>query len=269
MAHDFDTLLRLHPRGDDVFENEPALDGFLYGGYTLALAVRAVVRTVAPGLALHSVHAVFPSSGALGVPLRLGVRAVRDGRASAVRLVTVQQDLNTALLVTATFHAGGEEGVNWQEPQPPLPCPPEEIAPDLVPLFGMDAFDSRPAGGHRVDDGGAVIPSLHPYWARPHLPLPEDPGLHAAVVAFVSDYMVFVVGRSPDVPPAAGVRGVTLDHTLWFHRPVDAGEWLLYAAEPMRVLGDRGLIRGTVRTRDGEVVASFAQEVLTFLPGEG
>src|SRR5215218_8649219 len=108
MAHDFDALLRLHPRGDDAFENEPVVDGHLYGGYTLALAVRAAARTVAPGLAPHSVHAVFPSGGELGDPLQLRVQAVRDGRSSAVRLVTVQQGRNTPLLLTAGFHTGGE-----------------------------------------------------------------------------------------------------------------------------------------------------------------
>ncbi|MGY1739799.1 MULTISPECIES: acyl-CoA thioesterase [unclassified Blastococcus] len=265
MAHDFDALLRLHPRGDAAFENEPVVDGHLYGGYTLALAVRAAARTVAPGLLPHCVQAAFPSGGELGTPLRLDVRAVRDGRSSAVRQVTVEQGRNTPLLLTALFHAGGP-GPDWQSPQPPVPTPPEDIAPDQVRLMGMDPFEFRPAGGNRVDAGADVYAALHPYWVRPHLPLPDDPGLHAAVVAFVSDYMVFAASQVPGSPPPPETRGVTMDHTLWFHRPVDAGEWLLYSAEPARVCGDRGLVHGTVRTRDGSVVASFAQEVITFSP---
>ncbi|SEO89392.1 acyl-CoA thioesterase [Trujillonella endophytica] len=266
MAHDFDTLLRLHPRGDDSFQNEPLVEGHLYGGYTLGLAVRAAARTVAPGLLPTSVHAVFPSGGELGSPLTLGVRAVRDGRSSAVRLVTVTQGRGTPLLLTASFHVGGE-GPDWQEALPPLPADPDEIAPDEVRLMGLDPFEYRPAGRFRVDAGADVFSPLHPYWVRPHRPLPaDDPGLHAAVIAFVSDYMVFSAAQVPGAPPSPETRGVTMDHTLWFHRPVDAGEWLLYSADPVRVLGDRGLVRGTVRTRDGEVVASFAQEALTFRP---
>ncbi|RBY82191.1 acyl-CoA thioesterase II [Blastococcus sp. TF02A-26] len=265
MAHDFDALLRLHARGDDAFENEPLVEGHLYGGYTLGLAVRAAARTVAPGLLPHSVHAVFPSGGELGSPLTLGVRAVRNGRSSAVRLVTVEQGRRTPLLLTASFHAGGP-GPDWSSPLPAMPTPPEEIAADEVRLMGMDPFEFRPAGAHRVDAGADVYAPLHPYWVRPHLPLPDDPGLHAAVVAFVSDYMVFAAAQVPGPPPPPETRGVTMDHTLWFHAPVDAGEWLLYSAEPTRVCGDRGLVRGTVRTRDGAVVASFAQEVITFTP---
>jgi acyl-CoA thioesterase II len=265
MAHDFDALLRLHPRGDAAFANEPLVEGHLYGGYTLGLAVRAAARTVAQGLLPHSVHAVFPFGGELGAPLHLGVRAVRDGRSSAVRLVTVEQGGGTPLLLTASFHAGSA-GPDWQAPQPPLPSGPDGIAPDEVRLMGMDPFEFRPAGRHRVDGGAEVFDPLHPYWVRPHLPLPDDPGLHAAVVAFVSDYMVFAAGQVPGSPPTPETRGVTMDHTLWFHGPVDASDWLLYSAEPVRVLGSRGLVHGTVRARDGAVVASFAQEVLTFAP---
>ncbi len=265
MPHDFDALLRLHPRGDAAFENEPLAAGHLYGGYTLALAVRAAARTVAPGLLPSSVHAVFPSGGELGSPLTLGVRSVRDGRSSAVRLVTVEQGGNTPLLLTASFHAAGE-GTDWQEPRLPMPAGPGGIAPDAVRLMGMDPFEFRPAGRHRVDAGADVFDPLHPYWVRPHQPLPDDPGLHAAVVAFVSDYMVFSAAQVPGSPPPPETRGVTMDHTLWFHCPMDAGEWLLYSAQPVRVRGSRGLVHGTVRTHDGAVVASFAQQVLTFPP---
>ncbi|MGY1772361.1 acyl-CoA thioesterase [Blastococcus sp. SYSU D00813] len=265
MAHDFDTLLRLHPRGEGAFENEPLVSGHLYGGYTLALAVRAAAATVPAGLLPHSVHAVFPAGGDLGEPLRLDARTVRDGRSSAVRLVTVTQGRSTPLLLTASFHAGGE-GPDWQAPHPPLPAPPEDVAPDEVRLMGMDPFEFRPAGRHRVDGGADVFDPLHPYWVRPHLPLADDPGLHAAVVAFVSDYMVFSAAQVPGSPPPPETRGVTMDHTLWFHRPAEAGDWLLYSADPVRVCGDRGLVRGAVRDRTGAVLASFAQEVLTFPP---
>ncbi len=265
MPHDFDSLLRLHPRGDAAFENEPLVSGHLYGGYTLALAVRAAARTVSPGLLPHSVHAVFPTGGELGAPLRMDVSAVRDGRSSALRQVTVAQGGSTPLLLTASFHAGGP-GPDWQAPQPPMPAGPEGIPPDVVQLMGMDPFEIRPAGRYRVDGGAPTFAPMHPYWVRPHLPVPDDAGLYAAIVAFVSDYMVFAAAQVPGSPPPADTRGVSMDHALWFHRPVDAGGWLLYSAEATRVHGNRGLVRGTVRTEDGAVVASFAQEALTFAP---
>ena len=265
MAHDFDTLLRLHPRGDAEFGNEPLVPGHLYGGYTLGLAVRAAAGTVSSGLRLSSLHAVFPLAGDSGEPLRLTVEGVRDGRSSAIRQVTARQARGIPLVVSASFHRTSE-GADWQPPQPSPPTPPEEIAPDRSLLLAMDPVEFRPAGRHRADTAEDVMASLHPYWARPRVPLPDDPALHAAVVAFTSDYMVVAAAQVPGrrLPPGSGVA--SMNHSLWFHRPADATDWLLYSAEPVRVSGDRGLVRGAVQDRTGTVVASFAQEVLTFPP---
>jgi len=104
---------------------------------------------------------------------------------------------------------------------------------------------------------------LHPYWARVRQPLPHDPVLHACAVAFISDYMVVSSAQTPESPPAPGSRALTVDHALWFHRRVDAADWLLFSADPLSVSHGRGLSRGAVHSRDGELVASFAQEVLT------
>jgi acyl-CoA thioesterase-2 len=55
---------------------------------------------------------------------------------------------------------------------------------------------------------------------------------------------------------------VSLDHSVWFHRPVDVNGWLLVELVPMATGGGRGLSVGTVRSRDGQLVATIAQEVL-------
>lgn len=265
MAHDFDTLLRLHPRGEGVFESEPLAPGHLFGGYSLALAVRAAARTVPSGPRLSSLQAVFPSPGDSGRPLRLQVGVVRDGRSSALRQVTAVQEAGTPLHLTASFHTDAD-GSDWQ-PVQPLPDPPEQIAPDRSLLPAMDPVEFRPAGRYRVDSSRDVMVPVHPYWARPRAPLPDDDAaLHAAVVAFVSDYMVVSAAQPSDRRLAPGTRVASLNHSLWLHRPVDAGDWLLYSADPARISGDRRLVRGSVRTRDGQIVASFAQEVLTVAP---
>lgn len=268
MAHDFDALLRLHPRGDAAFENEPLVEGHMFGGYTVALALRAATRTVGSGMLPGSLHAVFPTAGDTGTPVRLCVQTVRDGRSSAIRQVTAQQEDGLPLLLTASFSTAAQrgEGRDWQAPPAPLPAPPEGIEPDRSLLLAMDPLEFRPAGAHRADGGGAVLAPLHPYWARPRAPLPPDPALHAAVVAFTTDYLVVSAAQVPGVLPPPGSRVASVNHSVWFHGPVDAGGWLLYSADPVRVRGDRGLVHGTVRTRDGVVVASFAQEVITLPP---
>ena len=51
-------------------------------------------------------------------------------------------------------------------------------------------------------------------------------------------------------------------HAMWFHRPFRADEWLLYAQETPNASGARGLARGEVFTREGELVVSVVQEGL-------
>ncbi|HSP03942.1 MAG TPA: hypothetical protein VLR27_10595, partial [Acidimicrobiales bacterium] len=55
---------------------------------------------------------------------------------------------------------------------------------------------------------------------------------------------------------------VSLDHSIWFHRPVDASGWLLSEMTPIASGHGRGLAIGSVRTRDGHLVATIAQEAL-------
>ena len=60
----------------------------------------------------------------------------------------------------------------------------------------------------------------------------------------------------------SSMQVASLDHALWFHRPVRADDWLLYAQESPSASGGRALTRGSLFTRDGRLVASSAQEGL-------
>src|SRR3546814_20363901 len=59
------------------------------------------------------------------------------------------------------------------------------------------------------------------------------------------------------------VQMASLDHALWFHRPFRADDWLLYSIDSPRAQGSRGLARGLIYDRDGQLVARTAQEGLT------
>jgi acyl-CoA thioesterase-2 len=58
------------------------------------------------------------------------------------------------------------------------------------------------------------------------------------------------------------VQMASLDHAMWFHRPMRADEWLLYAQESPTATGARGFTTGRLYTRDGRHVVSVAQEGL-------
>jgi acyl-CoA thioesterase len=261
MNDDFAALLDMEQTAPDRFEAVPAGEGHLFGGYTLALALRAAATTVADHLRPQSLHAYFLDPGLAGRPLTIDVQRWRDGRSFAVRQVAVGQNGGTPLLVTASFHVG-EEGPDWHETLAVPPPGPDELRTDVSMLGAIDPVEFRPVGGLRDEKPADLLPRMHPYWARPRRPLPNDPILHACALAFVSDYMVVSSAQVLDAPASADSLVVTLDHALWFHRPGTYDDWLLYSAEPASVASGRGLSRGSVHDRDGRLLASFSQEAL-------
>jgi acyl-CoA thioesterase-2 len=116
-------------------------------------------------------------------------------------------------------------------------------------------------------------------WVRSPDRLPDDPTLHACLVAFLSDMGPVGVVRAA-VDEEEGLRPgpwrglpqsmlgpptmmmASLDHCMWFHRPVRADEWLLYELAPVAAAGARGVARGSIWTASGELVVTLVQEVL-------
>jgi acyl-CoA thioesterase-2 len=66
----------------------------------------------------------------------------------------------------------------------------------------------------------------------------------------------------PEAVPAAQLTGLTVDHVIWIHRPVDLSTWHLHTQETLALAGQRGLVRGSIHDQSGRLVASVAQEVL-------
>jgi acyl-CoA thioesterase-2 len=54
----------------------------------------------------------------------------------------------------------------------------------------------------------------------------------------------------------------SLDHAVWFHKPLRADDWVLYYQDSPSAFGARGLARGNLFTNAGELVASVVQEAL-------
>jgi acyl-CoA thioesterase-2 len=49
---------------------------------------------------------------------------------------------------------------------------------------------------------------------------------------------------------------------MWFFRDFEFDDWMLFSAESPNAFGARGLAKGNIFTREGKLVASFAQEGL-------
>jgi acyl-CoA thioesterase-2 len=274
--------LELAPAGDDRFVAPPEPDRFtrVFGGQTLAQALLAAGATVdgptTKHLAPHSMHAYFVQAGVADHPVEVEVERVRDGRSMATRRSTVVQGDRTLLVAISSFHDNPDEPALSD---PPLDAPAPHELPllqdwlhDLPPELaghGRAWVDHPPPLDLRIGEaptflGGSPAEGARAHWMRLPRDVGDDPLLHTALLAYASDYLLLDMAfRSyPGEAPSGGFAAVSVDHALWFHRPVRFDRWHLHTQETVALAGHRGLVRGSVHDEDGRRVATVMQEVL-------
>jgi acyl-CoA thioesterase II len=251
-------LLTVRPGPNGALVAQPAGQGFLFGGLTMGLALRAAAHSVGPAMVPKSFHTYFLRPGMWGSQTTMEVDEESNGRTFCARTVRLRQENRTVAVMTASFHVPGS-GSDWQVP-PPVDVPGPDLLPQTdVRLPQPDLFEVR-----SVDLGldEWTTGRGHPYWARSAHPLGEDPISHDAALAFMSDYLVIYSLLAAGAPIANPSTIRTVDHSVWFHRPVNADDWLLFSSDPVSIAGGRGLAQGSVHARTGTRLASFSQEVI-------
>jgi acyl-CoA thioesterase-2 len=105
-------------------------------------------------------------------------------------------------------------------------------------------------------------------WLRTRRSLPDDPDLHRAALAYLSDMTIQEsVLRAHGVAwSTPGLKVASLDHAMWWHRFARVDDWLLYVQESPSARGGRGLSNGRIYSSDGTLVASVAQEITIRVP---
>jgi len=248
-------MLAIRRLSEDVYEAVPEGSGLLFGGCSLALGLTSAAETVHPSMVPRSLHACFLRPGQWGSEVALTVDRWSDDPSFATRQVTLSQAGRAIATVEASFHRP-EEGEDWQaSPFPEVPAP-DVLVPAKVHL-PEQMIEVRQANG---GSGLSLVESPHPYWSRPIGLADANKGAHYAAVAFISDYMVVLSMHKAGLPATATIRTVT--HSLWFHREVDAGTWLLFGSDPLSVARGRGFATGSIYSETTALVASFAQEVI-------
>jgi acyl-CoA thioesterase II len=225
----------------------------LFGGFVIGQAVHAATRTAPEGRRMHSLHAYFLSAAAVGQPLSFEVEAIRDGRAFATRRVQATQDGSPVLTMMCSFTAD-TDGYEYELQSGQDVPGPDELSVSAGPKPWVKATI-----GPSPPDRDGTRSSTHRMWFRVPGELPDDQHLHAALIAFATDWTE--TGGRP-LQLGGDVDGmVSLDHTVWFHRPVRADEWLLYDVHSLVNAGGRGVLRGTMHRADHSLVVSVAQEM--------
>ena len=247
----------------------------VFGGQVAAQALVAAGRTVEAGRPVHSLHAYFLRPGDPNIPIVFEVDRIRDGKSFTTRRVVAIQHGRAIFNLQSSFHVI-ETGPDHSAPMPAVP------GPDELPTFreriegsgtrlGPEAtgwlLRERPIESRPVDDPHFLAPSPRPpaqdVWIRANGLLPDDPLIHACVVAYASDLTLL---DTATLPHAIGYDGAfmmaSLDHAMWFHRPFRADEWLLYHQLSPSASGARGLALGHVFRSDGNIAVTVMQEGL-------
>jgi acyl-CoA thioesterase-2 len=271
-------LMRLERLEDNLFRGQSRDIGtrFVFGGQVLGQALGAAQRTVETTRLAHSLHAYFLRAGDIDHPIVYQVDQTRDGGSFSARRVTAIQHGQPIFVMSASFHRA-EPGLQHQMSPPDVPKPedlperqplPPEALAKLSPktqrwLTTRGAFEFRP-----VYPRDELAPTKRPpnqqIWFRLSDQIDDDPALHQALLAYASDFHLIGTSTLPHAVSylQPNVRMASLDHALWFHRPLRVDEWLLYACDSPSMQDSRGLARGSIYTRDGVLVASTAQEGL-------
>jgi acyl-CoA thioesterase-2 len=264
-------LLDLEPIEVNIFRGvSPQEDRQrVFGGQVAGQALVAAGRTVDTGT-VHSMHAYFLRPGDPSVPILYEVDRIRDGKSFTTRRVVAIQHGRAIFNLAASFHVE-EHGYDHQLPMPTVP------EPDTLPTFQERMAEHRERLGEWLDrprpiDTRFVTPKPpnpeQDVWIRADGKLPDDPLLHACVVAYASDLTLLDTTLLPHRTRSWEVDRLmmaSLDHAMWFHRAFRADDWLLYHHRSPSMSGARGFARGEIFTMDGDLVVSVAQEGLVRL----
>lgn len=253
--------LALTPLGSDRFVSaQPTEPGHVFGGLLIGQALRAGQLTVPDDggvRPVHVLHASFVSAGRGGQVVRYDVERTRDGASFTTRRIVARQDHGVVLVMTADFHAD-EPGLEYETPPTPGIPRPEELPSGRYASRWFDARDVP------VDAVEGRLPHGRRAWYRPRVPVPDDGLFQLQCLAYVSDHGPTRAAREPHaaLDDDARRQSVSLDHSVWFHRPADVNGWLLSELIPVATGRGRGLSLGTIRAADGALLATVAQEVL-------
>jgi acyl-CoA thioesterase-2 len=268
-------LMQLEPLGGDRFlaQSEDIGTPAVFGGQVLGQSLAAASLTVGADRPVHSMHAYFLLPGE-HAPIEYSVDRVRDGRSFTTRHVVARQQERIIFEMSASFQTV-DEGVEHQLAMPAVEGPDGLVSEldqrlalgDRLPeRWRIKGLEPHGIEYRRVEADDLLTPIVRPsesaIWMRAIAPLPDDPVVHRALLAYASDHGLLRAAMLPHGLSfmSGQVRPASLDHAMWFHRDFRMDDWLLYVLDSPSASGARGLCRGSLFTRDGRLVASTAQE---------
>jgi len=271
-------ILQLEQLEQNLFRGKTRATGqrSIFGGLVAGQALMAASRTVPESRAVHSLHAYFLRAGDYNLPIVYEVDRIRDGGSFTTRRVNAIQHGKAIFSLAASF-AEDEEGVEHQTDMPDVPKPAElesdnaarlQVAENIPEPFRSAFLQEKPVEFRPVVPRNPFDTSRQPAqrmgWFKITDTLDVDQATHRVLLTFCSDFGLMGTAMMPHgmhfFQPQ--LQAASLDHAMWFHKPLRCDQWLLYCTDSPRASGSRGINRGLIYAEDGTLVATVAQEGL-------
>ncbi|MBT8138557.1 MAG: thioesterase family protein [Gammaproteobacteria bacterium] len=260
----------------DIFRGESRNIGTpqVYGGQVLGQALRAARLTV-ENRDVHSVHAYFLRRGDFDAPIVYQVDRSRDGGSFSARRVVAIQHGKPIFTLSASFQAA-EDGLDYFTPHDMPPTPDEltqkgllnaEAGRHAMHILASD-FDVFKVEEQPPNAGAK--PEVLRWWIKSRERLPDGAlALHREILAYVSDFGLLYAAMMPHAEAGDARRKLlrntnfaSIDHTIWFHRPLRMDDWLLYDSKSISTSNGRASAQGGFYNTRGELLATIFQEGL-------
>lgn len=273
---DLRALLKLEVIEQGIYRGQSQDLGFraLFGGQVMGQALSAAQETIAADRFVHSLHSYFLRPGDAKKPVLYEVENIRDGASFSTRRVQAIQNGKAIFYMTASFQLA-ETGFDHQDIMPDV-CGPEDLPSHSDFIHENQQYIPENIRGIFLAEKPIEIRPIQPYnWLKPEKAdancpvwmktnglMPDDLRIHTYMLAYASDFQFLPTALFPHGVSywQPNFQIATIDHAMWFHRPFRCDEWLLYNMQSPSASNGRGLVKGQIFNRQGQLVASTMQE---------
>lgn len=247
----------------------------IFGGHVLAQAILAAYDTVPEGRYIHSLHSYFILPGDQSEEITYRMDEIRDGGSFSTRRVLAEQNGQVIFIMAASFQKE-EQGYEHQDESPDV-APPEDVRsfdeikkkmygylpPAAKRLLEVEfPFEFKPLDLSNPMLPGKYSPRRHIWFKYRY----EDALTRMekdALLAYVSDYNLLSTAILPhEKATYENTIMASIDHAMWFFRPVDLQDWNLYSVSSPMATSARGFTNGTMYNRMGDCISRVTQEGL-------
>jgi acyl-CoA thioesterase len=231
----------------------------VFGGQLMAQSIIAARKGV-EDKSVKTLHIVFARPASPKLPLEITVDRMHAGRGLASSTVTLTQGDTLCSRAQILMTADEPDLIRHADLHPGM-SKPEEATPWPTDL---GAWEIRVVDDVNISDPALVGPPDLDVWSR-FAGAPSDALTGQALLAFATDMFLIGTAMRPHEGVGQSQAHVTLStgvlsHTITFHEPVDASQWLLLSHHSSYAGHGRAYGRADVFTTDGSLVSSYVQD---------